>query len=215
MARRGAFRNWDDYFIPGTRTLRNLFVSDEEPFGVEDPEKLRVLELVNTEFRMNELATNPLPGNFDYAHMKAIHRHIFQDVYEWAGEERVAPTGQWMAKDGHAYYPAGPVLTEAAEKQYRLLAEKNLLKGLTREEFIIELAEAWGEINVIHSFREGNTRAQVVFFSELTRNAGYTLEPAVFLDDPLRDTFVAARFHSQDTGDNTKLAEVLSTIVRA
>lgn len=78
----GAFRNWDDYFIPGTRTLRNLFVSDEEPFGVEDPEKLRVLESVNTEFRLNELATNPLPGNFDYAHMKAIHRHIFQDVYE-------------------------------------------------------------------------------------------------------------------------------------
>ena len=55
----------------------------------------------------------------------------------------------------------------------------------------------------------------MVFFSELARNAGYVLEPAVFLDDPLRDAFVAARFHSQDTGDNTKLAEVLSTIVRA
>lgn len=33
-----------------------------------------------------------------------------------------------MVKDGHAYYPAGPVLTEAAEKQYRLLAERTYSK---------------------------------------------------------------------------------------
>jgi hypothetical protein len=24
-------------------------------------------------------------GQFDAAHLKAIHRHLFQDVYEWAG----------------------------------------------------------------------------------------------------------------------------------
>ena len=59
--------------------------------------------------------------------MKAIHHHIFQDVYEWAGQERVAPLGTFMVKSGpdvvhyqlgdpaapqmsYQYYPAGPVL---------------------------------------------------------------------------------------------------------
>lgn len=119
-----------------------------------------------------------------------------------------------MTKAGHAYYPAGPVMVEAAETQFRKLARKNLLQELPRAEFVTELAEIWGEINVIHPFREGNTRTQTVFFAELSRNAGYTLEPAVFLDPEIRDSFVAARFHSQDTGDNFKLVALLDRIVR-
>ncbi len=27
-------------------------------------------------------------GSFDLAHLRAIHRHLFQDVYDWAGELR-------------------------------------------------------------------------------------------------------------------------------
>ena len=27
-------------------------------------------------------------GDFDLAHLKAIHRHLFQDVYDWAGKVR-------------------------------------------------------------------------------------------------------------------------------
>nr|WP_231375830.1 Fic family protein [Corynebacterium aquatimens] len=164
--------------------------------------------------RLDELNQAPLPGDFDYAHFKAIHRYIFQDIYEWAGHERVAPTDRWMTKGGHAYYPAGDVLTEAAERQFRRLRQKNLLRDLPFDQFVVELAEIWGEINVIHPFREGNTRTQVVFFSHLTRNAGHELQPARFLDESLRDAFIEARFHSQDTGNNSRLADVLRLIVR-
>lgn len=38
--------------------------------------------------------------------------------------------------------------------------------------FVSELAESWGEVNVVHSFREGNTRAQFVFYSQLSHQAG-------------------------------------------
>src|SRR5882724_1883134 len=34
-------------------------------------------------------AQEPLPaGNLDFEHYKAIHHHLFQDVYEWAGKVR-------------------------------------------------------------------------------------------------------------------------------
>lgn len=145
--------------------------------------------------------------------MKAIHRHIFKDVYEWAGEERQAPS-TFMTKEGHAYYPAGEALTDAANTQYAQLKAANYFKGLPRDEFVNQLAEVWGEINVIHSFREGNTRAQFVFFSQLAEQAGYELDPTKFLPGmPVRDEFVAARFHGQDTGDNTRLAAALDKAV--
>src|ERR1700716_309780 len=34
-------------------------------------------------------ADESLPeGNLDFAHYKAVHHHLFQDVYEWAGNAR-------------------------------------------------------------------------------------------------------------------------------
>lgn len=200
------FRAWDDYFIPGTSVLRNRF-------NETDLERLKAKEEFAAAVRLDELAGTPMPGRFDYDHMKAIHRHIFQDVYEWAGEERVGPVG-FMSKDGHSYYPAGPALTEAAHAEYAKLAEKDLLRGLAKGEFVDELAERWGEMNVIHSFREGNTRTQFVFFSQLAENAGYRIDTEAFkMGSPLRDEFVAARFHSQDTGSNTRLAKVLAQAI--
>ncbi|MCL2467440.1 MAG: Fic family protein [Micrococcales bacterium] len=217
-------RTWDDYYVPGTTVLRNLY-------GYTDQATLTAREEYDTAVRLAELAARPIKGRFDYAHMKAIHRHIFQDVYPWAGKERVGPVGAFMTKDGpdvvrfapgdpdapttvYAYYPAGAGLRAAAEEQYARLAAKDLLRGLEHKEFVTELAEVWGELNVIHSFREGNTRTQAVFFSWLAEQAGYRIAtdrmgPGM----PLRDRFVAARFYSQATGDNAHLVEVLAEAV--
>lgn len=160
-----------------------------------------------------ELRSSPIPGRFDYDHLKTIHAHVFQDVYEWAGEERTAPSGP-MYKDGHAYYPAGPALTAAAEAEFAAIAASNYLRGLPREAFIEELAERWGELNVVHSFREGNTRTQFVFFSQLCEQAGYRLDTDVFQPGRhLREEFILARFEGQDSGSNRRLASVLDLAI--
>ncbi len=216
MPRGTIFRTWDDYFIPGTSVLRNRFTTPGAPNGEPDPGKLAAMEEAFTHTRIQELSENPLPGRFDYDHMKAIHRYVFQDVYDWAGQERVAPVGQFMTKDGHRYYGAGPHLTAAAEAEYAKLADKNYLRGLERERFIHELAESWGEINVVHGFGEGNTRTQFVFFAQLAEQAGYRIDAAQFAPGTLlRDEFVHARFESQDTGKNDRLAEVLGKAIAA
>lgn len=72
------FRAWDDYFISGTTVLRNKL-------GETSAAKLSTKEEYLAKLRLIELAKNPVPVTFDYDHMKAIRRHIFQDVYEWAG----------------------------------------------------------------------------------------------------------------------------------
>lgn len=206
-------RTWTDYYIPGTFVLRNKFVTAAQPFGETDPITLRAKEESRVAIRLIELAMNPVHGDFDYEHFKAIHRHLFQDVYEWAGEERVGPD-TFMTKDGHAYYPGGPALTEAANTEFGRLAANDFLHGLDHTTFVRELAEAWGELNVIHSFREGNTRTQIVFFAQLCEQAGYELDVGQFkIGSQVRDDFVAARFHSQDTGSNARLAATLAHVV--
>ena len=198
---------WESYFIPGTKVLKNRL-------GLDDAEELRILEEKFVFLRIAELDSAPVEGAFDYAHFKAIHRRLFQDVYEWAGEERISPTDQFMIKAGHAYYPAGPEMTKAAEKLFAGLAKDDFLRGLEIDEFVAKLAELWGELNVVHSFREGNTRTQTVFFDELVKAAGYELDvERLASDSRVRAEFIDARFHSQDTGDNAQLEEVLRGLV--
>ncbi|WP_256520741.1 Fic family protein [Rhodococcus qingshengii] len=85
------------------------------------------------------------------------------------------------------------------------------MRGRDREEFVVGLAEHWGEINSIHSFREGNTRTQFVFFSELARHAGYELDIMQFAENgPLREEFVHARFYNQSTTRTDRLEEALN-----
>jgi fido (protein-threonine AMPylation protein) len=54
--------------------------------GVQDAEELRRIEATYTTLRIAQLDDQPIVGSFDLEHLKAVHRHIFQDVYSWAGD---------------------------------------------------------------------------------------------------------------------------------
>lgn len=205
------YYEWEDYYIPGTEVLQNRF-------NETDPVKLKKFEESKVRGRMLLLVQQPIRGNFDFAHMKAIHKFLFQDVYEWAGEERTAPSF-WeprMNKEGHRYFPAGEPMKVQLDKLFKDLRERDkYLVGLPQDEFVDKYAELWNEINAVHAFREGNTRSQFIFFSELAKHAGYQLDADAFAEGkPLRDEFVKARYASQVAANNECLAEVLSKAIK-
>jgi cell filamentation protein len=77
-------RNWQGYFIPGTRVLRNRI-------GATTHAELQDAENDLVEARVVELRENPgllAPCSYDLRFLQAIHRHLFQDVYLWAGDVR-------------------------------------------------------------------------------------------------------------------------------
>ncbi len=37
---------------------------------------------------MDEIQAEPIRGDFGIEYLQAIHRHLFQNVYPWAGEIR-------------------------------------------------------------------------------------------------------------------------------
>ena len=56
--------------------------------GISDSKKFRDKEADFTAIRSIELLqkVDLIPQTFDFERLKAIHRYLFQDVYEWAGK---------------------------------------------------------------------------------------------------------------------------------
>lgn len=79
----------DPYCYPGSNLLRNLL-------GLHDRSELERAERQLIQLRIEEGTPS---GNFDLNHLQAIHRHLFQDIYDWAGEIRQVE----ISKDGSQF----------------------------------------------------------------------------------------------------------------
>lgn len=137
---------------------------------------------------LNLRAQEPLPeGAFAPSHYRAVHRHLFQDVYDWAGEYRTVRTG----KGGNWFcYPEN--IEQQINGLFSQLAAAAFLPGATRDEFIDAVTFFLSELNVIHCFREGNGRAQLTFVDMLASRAGHPLN----LELIQRETYLPAIIES-------------------
>ncbi len=151
----------DVYAYPGSTVLRNKA-------GIQEQAALDAFEADVTALRMLELLDAPVQGRFDLAHLCALHRHVFQDVYEWAGELRTVDISRGSSRFAHASLIEGYLGSELSK-----LALENWLRGLPPERVVARLAHYMGEINAAHPFREGNGRAQRLFCAQLAEQAGY------------------------------------------
>ena len=148
------------YCYPDSNVLKNKM-------GVRDFGQLNQLERRLTMLRLLDLVDRPIRGKFDLNHLQAIHKYIFQDVYEWAGEIRKID----IAK-GNMFCNVR-FLSEQATDIFGKLKEEDYLQGLEEEDFIRQLAYYFSEINALHPFREGNGRSQREFIRCLALHNGY------------------------------------------
>jgi cell filamentation protein len=159
---------WDAYFWPNSTVLKNKV-------GLTHAASLRSFEYEATRQRAEHLRTHPLQGRFDTAHYRAIHRHLFQDVYEWAGEFRTVE----FSKGSSAFAPLKTpthTLESWGEKILSDIAAEDHLRGLKKAAFVERLTHHYGELNFWHPMREGNGRATKEFLFQLAKQAGYELE---------------------------------------
>jgi cell filamentation protein len=150
----------DPYVYPGTNVLRNHF-------GIRDPGELARREAQASAYRTVQLGARPLPGRYDLPHLQAFHRHLFGDLYPWAGEIRtiVIAKGDMFALPEHIV----PYLTDV----FSHLAGEEHLRELGRDRFVARLTHYLAEINAVHPFREGNGRTQRAFLGQLATERGY------------------------------------------
>jgi cell filamentation protein len=149
-------------------------------------------------------AKEALPdGNLDFAHYCAIHRHLFQDVYEWAGTPRTVR----ISKQGNPFcFPEH--ISAQANKLFAELKRIKYLKGLPKSEFVERAGHFLAGLNAIHAFREGNGRAQLTFFALLADRARHPLNLEKLDPDAMLNAMIASF-----DGDKSALKAIISVLV--
>lgn len=149
-------------------------------------------------------AEEPLPGGeFDFSHYRTIHHHLFQDVYDWAGQVRTVR----IAKGSNPF-----CFPENIENQATLLFDQlrsnDFLRNHDARTFSAKAAHFLAELNAIHAFRESNGRSQLTFFALLADRAGHPLDL-----DKLEATEMLEAMIASFDGDERLLSAVIEKLV--
>jgi cell filamentation protein len=116
-------------------------------------------------------ADEPLPiGRLGVRHYQAIHRHLFQDVFPWAGKLRTVR----ISKDGSMFcYPEH--IRPQMRTLFGRLRREHYFRDLTTDQFARKVTTFLVVLNAIHPFRDGNGRTQLAFLALLAARAGHPL----------------------------------------
>ncbi|MCT2224649.1 MULTISPECIES: Fic/DOC family protein [Micrococcales] len=169
------FDSWESYFYPdtidpltGIGTLRNLY--DER-----DARVLSRMEYTDTTVRAVQLGNGEVdvPRTFDGEHLRAIHGHLFQDVYEWAGEYRTVEMSKGPGR-GFGEVKTGEVDRYLSDAQ-RLVTSTDWA-GISRNDFVATASTVFAYVNQAHPFREGNGRTSKVFMAHVAEQSPYRFD---------------------------------------
>lgn len=182
----------DPLCYPDTTVLINLL-------DITDPQSLEEAELAFFLIRAEE----PTVGALDLDHYLALHRHLFQDVYVWAGQlrtDRIGKAGNWFC------YPE--YIEPELHRVFAELGDPELLRSMGRDAFAAHIAHFLAELNAIHPFREGNGRTQLSFAAMLVERAGFRFDASRL--DPV--TMMEAMIESF-SGDEHRLANIMRDLL--
>lgn len=180
----------DHYVYSGTTVLRNKL-------DLRDPTQL---DRVERRFARQRARAGIPRGDFDLRHLQAIHKHLFQDIYDWAGKVRTVE----ISKNGSQFQFRQYIETGMADV-HRRIKQARYFQGTTRLQFAAEAGKIMGDVNYVHPFREGNGRVQLLYLKQLAQKAGHRLD----LKKIDRESWMEAshRAHNADYSLMTKCIE--------
>jgi cell filamentation protein len=148
-----------DFGIPGAVTPRNKL-------GITEPSALVKTTADFAAFRLAELQTSPIRGGFDSDHLQEIHQHLFQDLYDWAGELRDIDETEVSAFHSE----------KSLNSLFDRLARENHLKGYSPEEWVRSASAYVYDLGALQPFLAGNDIALREFAAELARKNDLALK---------------------------------------
>lgn len=151
----------DSYCYPDSEVLKNRL-------NIEDDDALSEAEREITELAAEDIEFEPPP--YDLATLQRIHQQLFGDIYDWAGDIRTVDVSK-----GDTRFCTTQRIVPEAEKLFNQLEDNDWFEGLSRDALIEEVGELYGDLNMVHPFREGNGRALRLLFEFITVNAGYEI----------------------------------------
>ena len=190
----------DPYLYPGTKVLINKL-------GLRDQEKLNEAEANYTSLRLSDLSENPMSGNYDSNHLRVMHRYIFSDLYEWAGDFRTIDIEKPEPVLGgiSIEYCSHAKIKESLDEYLREMQSVKWL-DLSRQAQAEGFSKYFSLLWQIHPFREGNTRTVTHFCCQYADSVNMPIDRQLFQRNIqfLRNALVAARAIFHDLGDRSQ-----------
>lgn len=184
------------YCYSGTYILKNKL-------DIHDNALLLQAETRLVAIRLYQLYEKPICGNFDYNHLCSIHRHIFQDLYDWAGKPRIVN----IAKT--SMFCMVQFMPDYAQSIFQAYYNDCIRIKDNPEEFIHVLTNHYADLNALHPFREGNGRSQREFARELCLKCGYAFD----ITHTNHEEMLSASVESLDDGDNSSLETIFQKCI--
>jgi cell filamentation protein len=178
----------DPYLYDDAEVLRNLL-------GIKDRTVLDKAEADITYFRLADVdgAVADLP--FDFVRLLTIHRHIFGDIYDWAGMARVISIVKGervLGGDTVRYSQPDDIVCDAEAVLKKLDATD--WNGFGVHETAGRFAELVAALWQTHPFREGNTRTIMTFATQFAETHGFRMDKSLLRESAayVRDALVKA-----------------------
>lgn len=168
-----------DPYIQENGTLKNKL-------GISDYDKLNLAERDITFSKFLDIKRT-FRTKFDISYIKSIHKHIFEDIFDWAGEFRKVPVYKnEVVIPGLSLDYTDP---KNIEKELATCLEKinntdwaSLTLDQKSSTFTDYLTEFW----LIHPFRDGNTRTTLTFATQFSKEHDFPLDLGFLLDNLTR-----------------------------
>lgn len=210
-----------DPYVLEDGTLKNLLgITDYEELNNAEKD-IGYVKLLNAE--------EVLKAKCDVNLLKSIHKHIFEDIFEWAGEFRTVPIyKQEIVIPGISLEYTSPkdIEKELNERLDEMNSYDWKNKGIDEitKQFTGYLARIWR----VHPFRDGNTRTTLVFANIFAKQHGFEMDMSTMLDnlgrieDPntgkitrysIRDKFVLAALDEKDYPEPEHLESVMKIAI--
>lgn len=110
----------------------------------------------------------------DYTSILDVHRMLFQEIYPWAGQDRVQVTPDLRISKGREGEPGYTVFADAED--IVRAAEYGLSSASKHTSFRTRPGEVMGLLALAHPFLDGNGRTILLIFTELCYRAGFSID---------------------------------------
>lgn len=176
----------DPYMYEGTEVLKNKL-------GIRDAQQLKEAEGSISFAKLLTVDRDVDSSKFDINYIKNIHKYIFGDIYEWAGEFRtVTSYKEERVLDGLSVKYALPKNIEQEAKECLKKLNETNWESMPLNEKSLEFTKQIASLWQVHPFKEGNTRTTLTFAFNFSEAHKFPMHKGLILKncDYVRDGFV-------------------------
>ncbi len=188
-----------DPYILEDGTLKNLL-------GITDYQELKKAEKDIGFIKLSNIEET-FSSNFDTRFFQNLHKHIFGDIFSWAGEFRTVPIyKEEVVIPGlsleYSDYRKIPQELEQSFSEFNKVDWSALNIDEKSKKFTELLAKLWR----IHPFRDGNTRTTMAFATLFAKEHDFPMDFDIILDNLIRKVDTSGKITRYSIRDKFVLA---------